>query len=476
MKNFQLDNEQLQEWLLDLIRTNELGQLREMHATALLDVIQEIGQRDSSDAVLDTLLQGLQIITGYQEFAILEPRAKQPGFWACAHASTPSLDFSLWQQDQAFERALKGECLSLFKPEAISEFAEQDQEILVLSRAAMIFAVHTNLKQRLVLLLKQDKTFSTQHQQAVQRLRPIAEQRLQNLEFEQKLYDMVTQRTEALKVSQHRMASFINMSSDWFWEVDDELRFSYAANPNHPEGDHFQQLLLGKSILEVRSAKEKTRLNKWFHITRMLQQRKSVEQFEIELQLPNRGAAWVRVSAEPFFNEQGNFSGYRGVATNITDFMSHSSELSQQLQKFSDQQAEAEKEEKAPLTLEQKTKILLVDDCKSTQMITQLMLINLGYSVTVAENGNQALESSDLGGYALILMDLEMPDLSGEEVCQQMRGQGVETPIIALSACSYSARHAQTQEAGMNGYIEKPVRLNLLKSKLDEFLTEPLMP
>lgn len=472
MMDFSFDNEQLQESLLDLLRTNELGSQREMHSLALLDVIQEIGRSQSTKEVIDTLFHGLQIITGHQEFAILEPCARQQGYWSCTLSSNPNLELSFWQQDQVFDRALQGEPILLFKPDEVVEFESQETEILELAGCALIFAVTTNLKQRIILLLQQDKVFNYQHKEAIERLRPIAEQRLQNLEFDQKLYDMVAQRSEALKVSQHRMASFIDMSSDWFWEVDDELRFSYVANPNHPKGEQFHEILMGKSILELRSPKEKKRLNKWFNVTRLLQQRKVIEQFEVEFQLPGQKPTWVKICAQPYYKKQGIFAGYRGVAANITDDMSQRIELSQQLQQLAQTRAEPEQQAQSTRALECKSKILLVDDCKSTQMITQLMLINLGYGVTVAGSGTQALALPDLKAYSLILMDLEMPDLSGEEVCREMRQLGVEAPILALTGTCYQARHQHTKEAGMNDFIEKPVRLNLLKAKLESFLEE----
>ena len=467
---FQFDNEQLQEWLLDLHRTNELGNQRETHAMALLDVIQAIGRTNSTEEVVDTLLQGLQIITGHQEFAVLEPSAKQLGFWSCTYASNQCLEYSFWSQALVFDRVLQGEPVLLFKPEEVMEFEDQEPEILALAGFALIFAVTTNLKQRIILLLQQDKTFSYQHKEVINRLRPIAEQRLQNLEFEQKLYDMVAQRGEDLKVSQHRMTSFLDMSSDWFWEVDAELNFSYVANPNHPKGEHFHELLLGKSILALRSHKEQKRLNKWFNITRLLQQRKVIEQFEVEFQLPGQRPAWVRICAQPFNSEQGIFAGYRGVAENITNDMSQRIQLNQQLQQFTQTRVGPEQRTRSPQVLESKTRILLVDDCKSTQMITQLMLINLGHAVTVAGSGAEALALADLSGYSLILMDLEMPDLSGEDVCREMRKLGVEAPILALSGSPYQERYEQTEAAGMDDYIEKPVRLNLLKAKLESFL------
>ena len=464
--------ELLQEWLLDLLRRNEQISQREMHATALLEIIQAIGQAENIDAVIGTLLQGLQIITGHEEYALLEAKSEGCDCWLATRASCSTLEQSIWQKNAVFERALQGECIVLFRPQCIAEFQEQDGDVLDLATSALIFSLQMKKGHHLLLLMhRQSNVFSNQQKEAVGQLKPIAEQRIQNIELEQKLYELVTQRTDALHLSQRRMNSFVSISSDWFWELDKDLCLCYSFGYQKTKPEGFYAALMGKHWLELRSEQEKLRLNKWFGLSRIIQRRGEIKDFEFELQAMGYDSLSLRVNGAPFFDEQGHFEGYSGTATNISHLVDERLLLNQQIQQMTSVKAQPEDTANTIFTPEAALKVLLVDDCKSSQMITQLMLINLGYATKVVENGQQALALDDLKDYAVILMDLDMPDMKGEDVCLAMRARGISSPIIALTGYRFDDRAEQAEAAGMNDFIEKPVRLNLLKEHLEKAIS-----
>ncbi|MBX2835837.1 MAG: response regulator [Gammaproteobacteria bacterium] len=114
--------------------------------------------------------------------------------------------------------------------------------------------------------------------------------------------------------------------------------------------------------------------------------------------------------------------------------------------------------------------ILLVDDNKTNQKLGSLVLKRLGYSADIAVNGVDAVDQQHLNSYDLILMDIEMPELDGVEATRQIRQiESVsQTPfIIATTANAMEGDRERYLEAGMDGYISKPLRINELVAGLE---------
>jgi CheY-like chemotaxis protein len=89
------------------------------------------------------------------------------------------------------------------------------------------------------------------------------------------------------------------------------------------------------------------------------------------------------------------------------------------------------------------------------------LLTREGHRVSVAEDGNAALQATIEQTFDLILMDMQMPGLSGVEVTRQIRaneGDGPHTPIVALTANAFAEDREACLDAGMDGYVSKPIR------------------
>lgn len=114
--------------------------------------------------------------------------------------------------------------------------------------------------------------------------------------------------------------------------------------------------------------------------------------------------------------------------------------------------------------------ILLAEDNLFNQKVTVAMLKKLGLTTDVASNGLEVLEKVSQKGYALILMDCEMPKMNGFEATNQIRSHeqsnGKHIPIIAMTAHSSQADRESCFNAGMDDYIAKPFRINDLQSIL----------
>ena len=118
-------------------------------------------------------------------------------------------------------------------------------------------------------------------------------------------------------------------------------------------------------------------------------------------------------------------------------------------------------------------RILLAEDEAINQLATSTLLRKAGHDVTIAEDGREVLDLVRTQDFDCILMDVQMPVMSGVEATRRIRTSpefdGVRgLPIIALTAHAMSGDRESFLEAGMNGYLSKPVRLDDLAKVMDK--------
>ena len=100
--------------------------------------------------------------------------------------------------------------------------------------------------------------------------------------------------------------------------------------------------------------------------------------------------------------------------------------------------------------------ILVVEDNKINQMITDKMLKNKGILCEIIDNGEEAIELCRNNYYDLILMDVHLPGINGTIATQHIREYDTTTPIIALTAISLNENREMLLSYGMNDVITKP--------------------
>lgn len=120
--------------------------------------------------------------------------------------------------------------------------------------------------------------------------------------------------------------------------------------------------------------------------------------------------------------------------------------------------------------------VLVVDDSTMNQMVVCKVLHSMGLQTTVANNGQEAIELlSKNNDFGLILMDGQMPVMDGYEASQLIRsgnlgGVNNNIPIIALTAHAMAGEEEKCYQAGMNGYLTKPLDRAALNLILEKFL------
>jgi PAS domain S-box-containing protein len=121
--------------------------------------------------------------------------------------------------------------------------------------------------------------------------------------------------------------------------------------------------------------------------------------------------------------------------------------------------------------------ILLVEDNKVNQLVGSRVLKNLGYGFSIANNGLEAVSAFQSGRYDAVLMDCQMPEMDGYEATGAIRsleaisGLG-HIPIIAMTAAAMEGDRARCMAVGMDDFITKPVRLEVVSAVLERWVAK----
>ncbi len=118
-----------------------------------------------------------------------------------------------------------------------------------------------------------------------------------------------------------------------------------------------------------------------------------------------------------------------------------------------------------------KGQVLVVDDNETNRKIARFHLQALGYACTAVESGEEALEILSRNTFHTVLMDCEMPGLSGFETTRRIRAresEGRHLRILAMTAHSVEHAGTRSQAAGMDGILLKPLRRDALVQALEE--------
>ena len=119
-------------------------------------------------------------------------------------------------------------------------------------------------------------------------------------------------------------------------------------------------------------------------------------------------------------------------------------------------------------------RILVVEDNLVNQRVAIRLLEKLGYAVEAVNDGQKAVDRVMETQYSLVLMDCQMPVMDGLQATREIRKREVarRTPIVALTAGALHSDEANCLDAGMDGFIAKPIDIQKLTQVL-KFWHEP---
>jgi len=121
-------------------------------------------------------------------------------------------------------------------------------------------------------------------------------------------------------------------------------------------------------------------------------------------------------------------------------------------------------------------KVLLAEDNEVNQRIALAMLKRLGHRAVLAPNGQAAVDQTEREAFDVVLMDVQMPEMSGIDAATTIRRRerytGQALPIIALTAHAMEGDEERCLAAGMNAYLSKPLTLVDLKAALDTIVAQ----
>ena len=122
----------------------------------------------------------------------------------------------------------------------------------------------------------------------------------------------------------------------------------------------------------------------------------------------------------------------------------------------------------APSAPQASLRVLVVEDNEVNRKVARGLLGRLGVTPDLAEDGAEALGATAVTDYDLVLMDLQMPVLDGLEATRLIRARpGHQPRVVALTANAFTEDASRCRDAGMDGFLAKPVRLDDLRAEVD---------
>lgn len=122
--------------------------------------------------------------------------------------------------------------------------------------------------------------------------------------------------------------------------------------------------------------------------------------------------------------------------------------------------------------LKKNINILLAEDNIINQRVAQTIFKNLGYEITIAQNGKDCFNKVKKDKYDIIFMDIMMPEKDGLEATAEIRSAGFQLPIVAMTANAREEDKTKAFDSGMNHYLSKPVRTEEIKEVLIRYFSE----
>lgn len=111
-------------------------------------------------------------------------------------------------------------------------------------------------------------------------------------------------------------------------------------------------------------------------------------------------------------------------------------------------------------------KLLVVEDDHDIAELLKINMVDMGFDVDIAHEGNEGLHKSTSNTYDFIILDIMLPGVDGLEICRQLRARHVDTPILMLTAKSAELDRVIGLETGADDYMTKPFSITELQARV----------
>lgn len=282
----------------------------------LLSAINALAESSSGLEVLDNLRQSLSVHLLFRHaFVVIDAG---DGSLISLIGTDPIFIDTRWSFAQEFSCAHNRSCQLIEKTAEHFAFIVQSKLIQQVAQSALLIGVNNKSSSGVVVLLSPENNPFDAHSLAfVNTLQPLFQQAFVQLEYMERLTRLVDEQTNALQESEKRFRSFAELSSDWFWETDKDLKYQFL--PSTDNRYHYQyQHFVGRTPLDMRSEEETHQLKKWSHFLRMTNRHEVFHDFEYEALDKDGNSFWISISGTPTFDQYEQFIGYVGTGRDIT--------------------------------------------------------------------------------------------------------------------------------------------------------------
>jgi DNA-binding response OmpR family regulator len=111
-------------------------------------------------------------------------------------------------------------------------------------------------------------------------------------------------------------------------------------------------------------------------------------------------------------------------------------------------------------------KVLLIEDEAAVAAMIRKGLSERGYAVTVAPDGNTGLDMGTGNSFDIMILDIMLPGINGLELCKRLRKEGIDTPILMLTALGTTENIVTGLDSGADDYLVKPFKFAELEARL----------
>ncbi|NGN96717.1 response regulator [Grimontia sp. S25] len=302
-------SEKLQETLFELNRVEEREQKFKEENRAILSAISAMSGASNKIEVFNTLLKVIERYVSFDNAVVLTRNKETEDKYSCLVSTSPHVENFIWEDGGTFSRCVNGQTVVLYAPERVKEFSLLQGEDFDACRSALITGMTVNASESILILFASEKgRFQTKSQQVIERFRPLIERTIIDIDYRERLQCLVSVKTQELTASRQRFRDFAKTAGDWFWEINNNLQFTYLSSPSNESFSAEPQGIMNQ-------------LNRQPDVKHKLLDLIQLEQpfSEVEWKVFQEGREqWISLSGRPYYDKRGNCMGFRGTAKDIT--------------------------------------------------------------------------------------------------------------------------------------------------------------